>query len=258
MSKKRLDLVLVDKGLAPTRQQARSMIMSGNVLVDGQPVDKPGTSVSGCEDIVIKVHVHPYVSRGGLKLEKALSLLPYPPVGLTCLDVGASTGGFTDCLLRHGAERVFAVDVGYGQMAWSLRRDARVVVLERTNIRYLPKAALPCPVDLITIDASFISLRIVVPSVLKFLKQGGRILALAKPQFEVGKGNVGKGGVVRDPAQHLDVIQNLTDFFKSIGLVCRATMPSPILGPKGNREFFFLLTRSDISACNPSKSERIF
>lgn len=258
MAKKRLDLVLVEKGLVQSRQQARALIMSGNVLIGSQPVDKPGTPVSGNEDILIKGQVHPYVSRGGLKLEKALSLLPRPPKGLVCLDVGASTGGFTDCLLQHGAERVFAVDVGYGQMAWSLRRDSRVVVMERTNIRHLPEAALSCRVDLITIDVSFISLKIVVPAVLKFLKGEGQILALAKPQFEVGKGHVGKGGVVRDPVQHQEVIQNLADFFKEIGLLCRATLPSPILGPKGNREFFFLLTPSDPLALEKSKIGLIF
>ena len=240
MTKKRLDLLLVEKGLSQSRQRARALIMSGSVLVNGQKVDKPGILLGGSEDIFIKKQDHPYVSRGGLKLEKALSALQVRASGLTCLDVGASTGGFTDCLLKHGAKRVFAVDVGYGQLAWTLRQDARVTVLERTNIRHLPENALPC-VDLITIDVSFISLKIVVPAVLKFLKNKGQILALLKPQFEVGKGNVGKGGVVRDPSQHQAVMQTLADFFSSIGLRCMATLPSPILGPKGNREFFFLL-----------------
>lgn len=242
MSKKRLDLVLVEKGFVQSRQRARALIMSGSVLVNRQKVDKPGTLVSGSEDIFIKEQDHPYVSRGGLKLAEALSLLQIPVRGLFCLDVGASTGGFTDCLLQHGANRVFAVDVGYGQLAWILRQDLRVTVLERTNIRHMPVNALPCLIDLITIDVSFISLKIVVPAVLKFLKKGGQIIALVKPQFEIGKGNVGKGGVVRDPSQHQEVIENLADFFKTIGLSCKAMMPSPILGPKGNREFFFLLT----------------
>lgn len=242
MSKKRLDLVLVETGLMQSRQRARAMIMSGRVSVNGQTVDKPGAPISGSEAIVVKGQDHPYVSRGGSKLEGALSVLKLPLQGLICMDVGASTGGFSDCLLQHGAARVFAVDVGYGQLAWTLRRDSRVVVLERTNIRHMPATAIPCPVDLITIDVSFISLKIVVPAVLKFLKNGGQILALVKPQFEVGKGNVGKGGVVRDPTQHLKVIQNLIDFFKTIDLRCQAALPSPILGPKGNREFFFLLT----------------
>jgi 23S rRNA (cytidine1920-2'-O)/16S rRNA (cytidine1409-2'-O)-methyltransferase len=242
MSKKRLDLILVEKGLTQSRQRARALIMSGSVRVNSQKIDKPGALVTGSEDIAVKGQDHPYVSRGGLKLEEALSLLQISVTGLLCLDVGASTGGFTDCLLQHGADRVFAVDVGYGQLAWTLRQDSRVIVLERTNIRHMPETALPSQVDLITIDVSFISLKIVVPAVLKFLKKGGQILALVKPQFEVGKGHVGKGGVVRDQTQHQEVIQNLADFFKTIGLLCKATMPSPILGPKGNREFFFLLT----------------
>ena len=248
MSKKRLDLVLVEKGLTQSRQRARALIMSGSVLVNRQKVDKPGALVTESEDIVIKGQDHPYVSRGGLKLEEALSLLKVPVKGLVCLDVGASTGGFTDCLLQHEAKRVFSVDVGYGQLAWILRKDSRVTVLERTNIRHMPASALPCPVDLITIDVSFISLKIVVPAVLKFLKKEGQILALVKPQFEVGKGNVGKGGVVRDPSQHQKVIENLADFFNTIDLICKATIPSPILGPKGNREFFFLLTSAETSA----------
>lgn len=248
MSKKRLDLILVEKGLTQSRQRARALIMSGSVLVNRQKVDKPGTLVMDSDDVVIKGQDHPYVSRGGLKLAEALALLKVPVRDLVCLDVGASTGGFTDCLLQHGANRVFCVDVGYGQLAWTLRQDSRVIVLERTNIRHMPASALPCRVDLITIDVSFISLRIVVPAVLKFLKKKGQILALVKPQFEVGKGNVGKGGVVRDPSQHQDVIENLAGFFKTIDLRCRATIPSPILGPKGNREFFFLLTSSEPSA----------
>jgi len=245
MSKQRLDRVLVEKGFAQSRQRARALIMSGSVLVNRQKVDKPGTLITGDEDIVIKGQDHPYVSRGGVKLAEALSLLQVPVKGLVCLDVGASTGGFSDCLLQHGASRVFSVDVGYGQLAWSLRQDSRVTVLERTNIRHMPASALPGLVDLITIDVSFISLKIVVPAVLKFLKKEGQILALAKPQFEVGKGHVGKGGVVRDPSQHQEVIQNLVDFFKPIGLICKAMIPSPILGSKGNREFFFLLTPSE-------------
>jgi len=222
--------------------------MSGCVLVDRQRVDKPGALVAGNADIVIKGEDHPYVSRGGLKLAGALSLLQVPVRGLVCLDVGASTGGFSDCLLQHGAARVFSVDVGYGQLAWRLRQDPRVTVLERTNIRHMQASALPGLVDLVTIDVSFISLRIVVPAVLKFLKNKGRILALVKPQFEVGKGNVGKGGVVRDPSLHLEVVRALTDFFSTIGLTCTAAIPSPILGPKGNREFFFLLTSSEPAA----------
>ena len=160
--------------------------------------------------------------------------------GFWCLDVGASTGGFTDCLLQHGAERIFAVDVGYGQLAWSLRQDTRVIVMERTNIRHMPPDAIP-PVNLITIDTSFISLKIVIPAALPFLKPQGHILALVKPQFEVGKGQVGKKGVVRDPARHRMVLDNLTGIFRKLGLICHHPIPSPILGPKGNREFFMHL-----------------
>lgn len=220
--------------------------MSGNVLINGQMVDKPGALVIGNEDILVKNEEHPFVSRGGVKLEEALNRLQISVQGCWCLDVGASTGGFTDCLLRYGAARVFAVDVGYGQLSWTLRRDPRVVVLERTNIRHLQADTLSDPIDLITIDVSFISLRIVVPVVLKFLKKQGQILALVKPQFEVGKGKVGKGGVVRDQEQHQEVIQSLIDFFKTIRLDCEAVVPSPILGPKGNREFFIQLRQSVI------------
>jgi 23S rRNA (cytidine1920-2'-O)/16S rRNA (cytidine1409-2'-O)-methyltransferase len=217
------------------------MIMAGIVLVNDQPIDKSGRLVSLNDTIVLRGKDIPYVSRGGLKLEAAINAIPLDVSGFICLDVGASTGGFTDCLLARGAQQVYAVDVGYGQIAWKLRQDARVVVIERTNIRNMPVDALPHPVDLTTIDVSFISLKIVVPAVLKFLKNDARILALIKPQFEVGKGQVGKGGVVRDKALHSRVIENLSDFFTNIGLVCDSVFPSPLLGPKGNREFFISL-----------------
>ncbi|UCF94869.1 MAG: TlyA family RNA methyltransferase, partial [Desulfobacterales bacterium] len=196
--KKRLDLVLVEKKLVPTRQRARAMIMSGKVLVNHCPADKPGTPVSANDRIELKGRDIPYVSRGGLKLEDALLRLSLTVADLICLDVGASTGGFTDCLLQHGARLVYAVDVGYGQLAWKLRQDSRVIVIERMNIRHMPIETVSQPVDLVTIDVSFISLKTVVPAILKFLKKNGRILALIKPQFEVGKDKVGKGGVVRD------------------------------------------------------------
>lgn len=241
--KKRLDLLLVETGVAPSRQRARAMIMSGNVLVNEQPVDKPGFLTSSNARIELKKKDIPYVSRGGLKLESVLRSLEYVLDGYVCLDVGASTGGFSDCLLQHGAMRVYAVDVGYGQLAWKLRQDDRVVVIERTNIRYMPVSAIPEDVDLATIDVSFISLKIVVPAVLKFLKPDGRILALIKPQFEVGKGNVGKGGVVRDSRLHAKVIAELSEFFSGLNLVSDHVIPSPVLGPKGNREFFISLGR---------------
>ena len=234
----RLDLILVQKGLAPSRQRAQTLIMAGKVLVDSQPVDKPGARVAGDAQIELRGEDLPFVSRGGLKLEHAIRALGINVAGWVCLDVGASTGGFTDCLLQHGARRVYAVDVGYGQLAWKLRQDPRVVVIERTNIRYLPPGIIPRPVDLITIDVSFISLKIVTPAVFRLLKPGGSLLVLIKPQFEVGKGQVGKGGVVRDPALHTQVIRELSSFFEQNGLVGQATIPSPILGPKGNQEFF--------------------
>ena len=239
--KTRLDLFIVKKGLAPTRQRARALIMAGKVLVDHQPAEKPGILVHDEDDVTLKGTDIGYVSRGGLKLEKALQVLDTDIAGFTCLDVGASTGGFTDCLLQHGAIRIYAVDVGYGQLAWKLRQDPRVVVMERTNIRHMPIDDLPQPVDLVTIDVSFISLKIVVPAVLKFMKEDARILALIKPQFEVGKGLVGKGGVVRDPTLHTKVIEDLTVYFSHRGLATEFVIPSPILGPKGNKEFVISL-----------------
>lgn len=240
-SKKRLDRILFEQGKVSSRQRARALILAGKVMVNNQVMDKPGTLVPEDAQIALKGPDHPYVSRGGQKLEKALQHFRIDPTGMFCLDVGASTGGFTDCLVQHGAERVFAVDVGYGQLAWKLRTDPRVVVIERTNIRLMPCDALPAPVDLIVIDVSFISLKLVVPAVRQFMKPEAMILALIKPQFEVGKGQVGKGGVVKNPLQHRAVIDDLTLFFKNTGLFCGPVIESPILGPKGNREFMILL-----------------
>jgi len=239
--KKRLDLVVMEKGLVPSRQRAQALIMAGKVRVNNHIVDKPGTPVFPGDDIVLQGEDHPYVGRGGLKLEKALHTLGIDINGFVCLDVGASTGGFTDCLLQHGAGRVYAVDVGYGQLAWKLRQNTRVVVIERMNIRHMHPETLPQLVDLVTIDVSFISLKKVVPEILKFMKKSAGILALIKPQFEVGKKNVGKGGVVRDPVLHAQVIENLSDFFIKKHLLSEWVIPSPILGPKGNREFFISL-----------------
>ena len=244
-NKKRLDILLVDKGLATSRQKAKALIMAGKVLVDGQLTDKPGAAIAVNASISIKDDGPPYVSRGGLKLSAALDALSLQLKDWVCLDVGASTGGFSDCMLQYGARRVYAVDVGYGQLAWQLRQDPRVICIERTNIRHMPSDRIPERVDLATIDTSFISLRIVVPAVQKFLKPDGRILALIKPQFEVGKGQVGKGGVVRDSGQHDMVIRQLIEFFTEIGFVCGPVIPSPIRGPKGNQEFIILLGNSD-------------
>ena len=242
-NRQRLDLLLVERRVAPSRQRARAMIMAGKILVNNQPVDKAGYLVSATDSIVLKKKDIPYVSRGGLKLEGALQTLELNPEGCICLDVGASAGGFTDCLLQHGASRVYAVDVGYGQLAWKLRQDPRVVVVERTNIRHMSAQVIPEPVNLITIDVSFISLKLVVPAVTAFMGRDARILALIKPQFEVGKDQVGKGGVVRDAKLHEGVIENLSAFFNAKGLSLGKVLPSPILGPKGNREFFILLGR---------------
>ncbi len=232
---------MVEKGLVASRQRAQAMIMAGNVLVNCQLVEKSGHLISEASEITLKGETIPYVSRGGLKLEKALESFAVSVQGLVCLDVGASTGGFTDCLLQHGAVHVYAVDVGYGQLAWQLRQDARVTAIERMNIRNMPLNMLPEPVDLVTIDVSFISLKIVVPAVMKFIRKPAWIIALIKPQFEVGKGKVGKGGVVRDPLQHESVLNELDQFFKDSGWTCLAVVPSPILGPSGNKEFLIHL-----------------
>lgn len=236
-SKKRIDTLLVEKKLCPSRQRAKALIMAGRVLVDQSLCDKPGAQFPEDTRITVKGDDLPYVSRGGLKLQAALEANRIDCSGMICLDVGASTGGFTDCLLQNGADKVFAVDVGYGQLAWTLRQDERVVAIERTNIRSMNPALITCPVDLITIDTSFISLKIVVPAIVPFLKSDGIILALIKPQFEAGKGKVGKGGVIRDSAIHAEIIEDLRVFFFRQSLFCGPVIPSPILGPKGNREF---------------------
>lgn len=239
----RLDRLLVEKGLVQSRERARARIMAGQVFVNRNRVDKPGVQVAAHSHLELKGEDLPYVSRGGLKLEAALKSFPCEVGGRDCLDIGASTGGFTDCLLQNGARRVYAVDVGYGQLAWKLRQDPRVTVIERTNFRHMPRRVIETPIDVVTIDVSFISLRIIVPAALKFMKETSAILALVKPQFEVGKGQVGKGGVVRDPELHTAVIHDLRTFFHETGLYTEGVIPSPILGPKGNREFIVYLKR---------------
>jgi 23S rRNA (cytidine1920-2'-O)/16S rRNA (cytidine1409-2'-O)-methyltransferase len=235
--RKRLDISLLDKQLAPTRQRAQALILAGRVLVNQEPIDKPGTRISEDDVVVIKGTDMPYVSRGGTKLAEALTQFRIDAVGLHCMDIGASTGGFTDCLLQNGAAHVIAVDVGYGQLAWKLRQDPRVTVLERTNIRYLTVEKVPFPVDLAVIDVSFISLKIVVPAIRKFLKADATVLTLIKPQFEVGKNRVGKRGVVKNPVLHEEVTQSLSRFFETAGFRVHGIVPSPIDGPKGNKEF---------------------
>jgi 23S rRNA (cytidine1920-2'-O)/16S rRNA (cytidine1409-2'-O)-methyltransferase len=238
--KPRLDRLLVERGLAASRQRAAALILAGRVTVEGRRAAKAAQQVAADARVEVLEEDEGYVSRGGLKLAGALDAFSLSVAGLVAMDVGASTGGFTDCLLRRGARRVYAVDVGYGQLAWSLRQDARVVVLERTNVRYLERKQIPEPVDLATIDTSFISLTKVIPRVLQFLSENARLLALIKPQFEVGRGLVGKGGVVRQPELHQRVVSELDCFCRDQGLTVEGVVESPLLGPKGNREFFIL------------------
>ena len=217
--------------------------MGGKVTVDDQKVDKAGTKVNSDGRVEIRGEDHPFVSRGGVKLESALNHFEINPEGMVVMDVGASTGGFTDCILRRGARKVYAVDVGYGQLAWKLQDDPRVVKLERRNIRYLRKEEVHEELDLVLVDTSFISIEKFLPHLLTFLKKGGAILSLIKPQFEVGKGEVGKGGVVRDPELHQRVIDRISAFAREIGLSVLGVTESPILGPRGNKEFFIYLRR---------------
>jgi 23S rRNA (cytidine1920-2'-O)/16S rRNA (cytidine1409-2'-O)-methyltransferase len=236
--RRRLDQLLVERGLVSSRERAQALVRAGLVRVAGTPSDRPDQLVAA--DQVIEVAGGTgYVSRGGEKLAAALDAFRIDPRGRSCLDVGASTGGFTDVLLQRGAERVIAVDVGYGQLAWSLRQDPRVIVMERVNIRHLDQ--LPQPADLGVIDVSFISLRLVLPRARQLLSPPGEVVALVKPQFEVGKGAVGKGGVVRDPAQHEQVLDELRRFAAEIGYQVAGQLPSPVLGTKGNREFLLYL-----------------
>ncbi len=237
----RLDLLLLERQLAPTRQKAQALIATGQVLVNGQIADKAGSPVDTGSQVELKGSPIPYVSRGGLKLAAGLACFNLQPTGLICADVGASTGGFTDCLLQNGARRVYALDVGYGQLAWKLRQDPRVVVMERTNARHLKPGDLPEPLDLAVIDASFISLKLLLPPLLPLFRGAVTILALIKPQFEVGRGQVGKRGVVKDPSLHQRVIDELREFAATLGLTSSSPLPSPILGPKGNQEFLILL-----------------
>ena len=240
MARQRLDLLLVERGLATSREQARRLILAGQVRTGDRIADKAGMQVP--KDTPLTVAAPPlYVSRGGLKLAAALDAFPLDVHGLVAADVGASTGGFTDCLLQRGAARVYAIDVGYGQLAWSLRQDPRVVVMERTNIRYLE--SLPELCDLATIDASFISLKLVLPAVRRLLKPDGIIVALVKPQFEVGRGQVGKGGVVRDTGVHRRVLRELLDWMRGEQYAVRGLIPSPLVGPAGNIEFLVFLAK---------------
>lgn len=240
----RLDQHLVDLGLAESRTRAQGLIMAGLVDVGGKKVDKAGTRINPEAAIVVRGQEHPWVSRGGLKLVRGLEFFAVDPTGLVCLDVGASTGGFTDVLLTHGATKVYAVDVGYGQLAHKLRVDPRVVVLERTNARHLTAEHIPEAIDLLVCDASFINLRTVLSAAIALVKPGGGLLALIKPQFEAGRDNVGKGGVVRDPAIHEMVCQEVTAWINDLaGWSVQGITPSPIKGPEGNVEFLIRAVR---------------
>ncbi len=246
--KQRLDTLLVDLGLAESREKARALIMAGSVLVDELPATKPGQTVPAGSQLRMRAEL-PYVSRGGLKLAAALDAFALDPAGLTVADVGASTGGFSDCLLQRGAARVYAIDVGYGQLAWKLRQDARVISLERTNVRTLQALPDGSLVDLAVIDVSFIGLDLVLPAVARLLHADGRAIVLIKPQFEAGKARVGKGGVVRDPAVHREVLARVLSWAAAHGWGVAGLIRSPITGPKGNVEFLALLQRGvDLAA----------
>ena len=236
--KKRLDVLLVEQGYADSRTKAQAIIMSGMVYVDGQKADKPGVSYEEHVSVEVRGATCPYVSRGGLKLEKALRDFGVDPTGYVCSDSGASTGGFTDCLLQQGAKKVFAIDVGYGQLDWKIRSDPRVVVMERTNVRYVTPEQLGEPLDLSVIDVSFISLRIVLPVIKTFLKPAsGQVLCLIKPQFEAGKDKVGKKGVVREPSVHQEVLDDFVSLTQETGFNILGLTFSPVKGPEGNIEF---------------------
>ena len=241
-NKKRLDVLLTDLGYADTRSKAQAIIMSGLVYVDGQKADKPGISYEESVSIEVRGAVCPYVSRGGLKLEKALRDFGVKPQGFVCSDSGASTGGFTDCLLQQGAKKVFAIDVGYGQLDWKIRSDPRVVVMERTNIRYVTPEQLGEKLDLSVVDVSFISLKIVLPAIKNLLKETGQVLCLIKPQFEAGKEKVGKKGVVRDPQTHQEVLEQFVALAHELHFRILGLTFSPVKGPEGNIEFLGHLT----------------
>lgn len=245
IEKARLDRLLVDRGLAESRERAQALILAGQVLVNGQKQEKAGAFVLKDADIRILGEVLPYVSRGGLKLEAALREFNINMSGKTALDVGASTGGFTDCLLQHGASKVYAVDVGYGQMAWKIRQDKRVVVIERTNIRDIDPSLIPEPVDIIVIDVSFISLEKVIPAIIKFFKPGGNLIALIKPQFEIGREQVGKGGIVRNEAARKSAVDRVANFIRSNGFEVKGLVQSPVTGQDGNVEFLIHALRHE-------------
>lgn len=243
MSKIRLDVLLTERGLAPSREKAKAFIMAGDVLVDGERCDKAGQLVQQDAEITVKAGLK-YVSRGGLKLEKAMQKHHFDLGGKVCMDIGASTGGFTDCMLQNGASRVYSVDVGYGQLAWKLRTDERVVNLERTNARHLTQEQIPEPVDFSSVDVSFISLTLILPVLHRLLREDGEAVVLVKPQFEAGRENVGKKGVVRDPEVHKMVLHKIADFCSEHGFCLLDADYSPVKGPEGNIEYLYTLRKS--------------
>ena len=243
--KERLDVLLVKRNLAASREKAKAIIMSGIVYVDGQKEDKAGTTFPEEATIEVRGHTLPYVSRGGLKLEKAMQCFPLTPNGKVCMDIGASTGGFTDCMLQNGAVKVYAVDVGYGQLDWRLRSDERVVCMERTNARYLTHEQIPDELDFASVDVSFISLKLILPALAGLLKPDGHAVCLVKPQFEAGREKVGKKGVVRDPAVHLEVLEHFLEHAKESRFTVLGLTYSPIRGPEGNIEYLGYLSRAE-------------
>ena len=247
-TKERLDLLMVKKEIVHGREKARALIMAGKVLVNSRRIDKPSAMIDEASDITIKGKVSPFVSRGGEKLEEALKRFSIQVEGKIALDVGASTGGFTDCLLQRGAKRIYALDVGYGQLAWKLRTNHQVIPIERQNVRYINEDTIPEKVDLITIDVSFISLKKVLPAVLPLLNKPGEMVCLIKPQFEVGKGEVGKKGVVKNQAKHQRVVEEIATFARKLNLFVNGTTESPILGQEGNKEFFIYLSNYSLSS----------
>jgi 23S rRNA (cytidine1920-2'-O)/16S rRNA (cytidine1409-2'-O)-methyltransferase len=234
--KQRLDVLLVERGLAESRERAKALIMEGKVLVGEVPATKAGTMVPEESALSLKEGL-PYVSRGGLKLEAALEYFKVQVEGLAAMDVGSSTGGFTDCLLKRGARKIYCIDVGYGQLDWKLRNDPRIVLMEKSNIRHLEKNSVPEPIDIVTIDVSFISLKLVVPKVKEFLSGSGRLVALIKPQFEVGRADVGKGGLVKDESKRLAAVETISEHVAMNGFAVKGYIASPILGRKGNIEY---------------------
>ena len=246
--KERLDIILTERGIFPSREKAKASVMAGLIYVDGQRTDKPGTPVDTKAEISVKEDLCPYVSRGGLKLEKAIEVFGFSLDGKTAADIGASTGGFTDCMLKNGARKVFAIDVGYGQLDWKLRNDSRVINMEKVNVRYLDTGTIPDIIDFISIDVSFISLKLVFPVASSLLSDDGSLVCLVKPQFEAGREQVGKKGIVRDAAVHAEVIAKVIGYGEDNGLYSHGLTYSPVTGTKGNIEYLLYMKKSPASS----------